>query len=107
MEKKTHSPRFLRKRRFLMVLPLLVIPFVTLIFWSLGGGQGSKAAGQNADSQGLNLSLPSARIVDEGRLDKLGFYQQAESESAKLIELKKTDPYYRNGMDNSAEQFTG
>ncbi|TDH18158.1 conjugative transposon protein TraM [Segetibacter sp. 3557_3] len=107
MEKKTPSIRFLKKRRFLMVLPVLVIPFVTLLFWSLGGGKGSEVAGQDTGSKGLNLSLPSARIVDDRRLDKLGFYEQAESESAKLSELKKTDPYYRNGIDNGTAPGMG
>lgn len=44
---KTHSKEFLRKRKFLMVLPLLILPFVTLFFWALGGGQGSPVHAQS------------------------------------------------------------
>jgi len=37
--KKQHSGEFLRNRKFLMVLPLLVLPFLTMAFWALGGGK--------------------------------------------------------------------
>jgi len=28
-----------KQRKFLLVLPLLVIPFMTMAFWALGGGK--------------------------------------------------------------------
>ncbi|CAN5856846.1 hypothetical protein BH24BAC1_BH24BAC1_22370 [soil metagenome] len=33
MDQPTHSPKFLRQRKFFLVLPILVLPFMTLIFW--------------------------------------------------------------------------
>ena len=34
------SAETLRKRKFLVVLPLLICPFMTMAFWALGGGKG-------------------------------------------------------------------
>jgi len=36
-----HSEKFLKKRKALLVLPLLALPFITLAFWALGGGKGN------------------------------------------------------------------
>lgn len=33
-----NNEKFKRQRRFMLVLPLLTLPFVTLAFWALGGG---------------------------------------------------------------------
>ena len=38
--KEKHSAKFLRQRKMMLVLPVLIIPFVTMGFWALGGGQG-------------------------------------------------------------------
>ncbi len=50
-----------RKFKMLLVLPLLMLPFLTLAFYALGGGKGatdsSKIVGPK---EGLNLDLPSA-----------------------------------------------
>lgn len=95
MEKQTQSSQFLRKRKLFILLPLLVLPFLTLLFWALGGGKGSdlQAQQQNAKS-GLNTDLPNAYLKDEKPLDKLGYYEKASSDFAKLENLIKNDPYY-------------
>jgi hypothetical protein len=61
MEKKKRSPQFMRRRRFFLVLPLLVLPFTTLLFWALGGGSDVQAS-QQADKGGLNMQLPYAYL---------------------------------------------
>jgi conjugative transposon TraM protein len=100
MKKKEHSAKFLRKRKFMMVLPLLIIPFLTMAFWAMGGGKG-KEDGKTRNA-GLNANLPDANLkVGEG-FDKLSFYQTAEQDSAKLKEAMKADPYYRNQLDQVA-----
>jgi conjugative transposon TraM protein len=92
---KTQSPRFLQKRKFFLFLPLLILPFITLLFWALGGGKGADAqAGQQAAKGGLNLELPDAHLKDDKSLDKLSYYEKAASDSAKREELMKNDPYY-------------
>lgn len=94
MEQKKYSPKFLRQRKLLMVMPLLVLPFMTLMFWALGGGKISNANAQQVQ-QGFNMQLPGANLKDDKPLDKLSYYEKAASDSAKLEELMKNDPYYK------------
>lgn len=91
---KPHSEKFLQKRRFLMVLPLLVLPFVTMIFWALGGGQGTSAHAHTVSHTGLNLSLPDAYFGEKEIWDKLALYEMAERDSAKYEEARESDPYF-------------
>lgn len=96
MEKKQHSAKFLRQRKFMMVLPLLVLPFLTMVFWALGGGSGSQTIAQV--KPGLNLQLPDAQLKDEKQLDKLSFYKEADADSIKREELLRNDPYYKDSI---------
>ncbi len=82
-----------KQRKMLLVLPLLVIPFLTMGFWALGGGKGKKE--QVADTKGLNLDLPDARLKEEKLFDKLGFYDKADKDSLKLQEWMRSDPYFK------------
>lgn len=79
-----HSIQFLRTRKFLLILPLMVLPFLSLAFYAVGGGQGSIAAGPAEQNRGLNTSLPAAAFgKQEKPKDKMGFYDQAKLDSAK------------------------
>lgn len=102
---KTHSQKFLRQRKFLMVLPLLVLPFLTLMFWVLGGGKINHAEAQQPQ-EGFNMQLPGANLKDDKPLDKLSYYEKAASDSLKLQQLMENDPYYRRheNTDTSAHQ---
>lgn len=91
---KPHSEKFLQKRRFFMVLPLLVLPFVTMIFWALGGGQGTSAQAHTVSHTGFNLSLPDAYFGEMEIWDKLALYEMAERDSAKYEEARESDPYF-------------
>ena len=91
---KPHSQKFLQQRRFYMVLPLLVFPFITMIFWALGGGQGTPVQAQEVKS-GLNLSLPGAHFNNEDELwDKFTLYEKAKRDSLRYEEARRNDPYY-------------
>ncbi len=93
---KGFTQKIIRQRKFFMVLPLLVVPFLTLIFWALGGGQGTAARTTNEMMAGLNLELPNAQFKnDEKAWDKLSLYQQAQRDSIKFNEAKRNDPYFR------------
>ncbi|TXK33752.1 conjugative transposon protein TraM [Pontibacter qinzhouensis] len=82
---KTHAEAFLRKRKFLVVLPLLVLPFLALAFWNLGGGQGSRQPRQaDAGQNGLNLHLPEAQLKEAAGQDKLSHYEQAKQKARQL-----------------------
>ena len=95
MEQKTQSPKMLRQRKFLLVLPLLVLPFMTLMFWSLGGGKVEDTEAKPLMNKGFNMDLPDAYLKDDKPLDKMSYYDKAASDSSKLEELMKNDPNYR------------
>jgi conjugative transposon TraM protein len=110
MKTKEQSQAFLRKRKMMLVLPVIVLPFVTMAFWALGGGKGT-AANATMQTAGLNLNLPDAKLNDtEG--DKLSFYEAAEKDSMKVLEQMRNDPFYLSSPDtnisslNEVEQMT-
>lgn len=98
MSSVQRSQAFLRKRKMMLVLPLLVIPFLTMAFWAFGGGKGTEPVIAN-DQKGLNLNLPDAKMKEENLTDKLSFYDKADKDSAKLEEWMRTDPYYQQKED--------
>jgi conjugative transposon TraM protein len=86
---------FLRKRKMMVLLPLLVLPFVTLAFWALGGGKASTTKEKQINSEkGLNLQLPDAKLREDKNLNKLSYYEMATADSAKLKERMRNDPYF-------------
>lgn len=89
---KPLTEKFRRQRKFLLVLPLLTLPFVTLTFWSLGGGQGTEEKQPAAQNQGFNTRLPKASLRD-GKMDKMSLYNMAEKDSQALREARMQDPY--------------
>lgn len=92
---KRHSQKFLLQRRFYMVLPLLVLPFVTMVFWALGGGQVNSVQAHEAEHSGFNLELPGAHFSKEVELwDKFTLYEQSKRDSLKYEEARRNDPYY-------------
>jgi conjugative transposon TraM protein len=89
------SQKFIRQRKFYMVLPILVFPFVTLIFWALGGGKVSDVHAQPATTRGLNTMLPEAHFKKETDLwDKFALYEQAKRDSQRYEEARRNDPYF-------------
>lgn len=80
-----------RKRKALLVVPLVVIPFLTLAFWALGGGKGEAAVQGNASS--LNLQLPNAQLKSDAAENKMSFYDQAEMDSVKVHEGQRADRF--------------
>jgi conjugative transposon TraM protein len=96
--KENHSPKFLRQRKMMLVLPILVIPFITMAFWALGGGQGNTNNSLTENKQGLNLQLPDANLKDDKNADKLAFYNEADKDSLKREEHLRNDPYYKDSI---------
>jgi conjugative transposon TraM protein len=89
-----------RKRKMLLLLPLLVIPFLTMGFWAMGGGATNFPADQN-QSAGLNLQLPNAQLKDDKGENKLSYYEQAEKDSARWKEGMENDPYFSSALKDS------
>lgn len=100
MKKVQQSQAYLRKRKMMLVLPLLIIPFLTMAFWALGGGQ-SKQNTTTAKQPGLNLNLPDAGLKDDNMADKLSFYDKADKDSLKKEEWMRNDPYYQQKQDTA------
>ncbi|UCS95203.1 conjugative transposon protein TraM [Echinicola marina] len=98
MEKQVKTQKMMRQRKFLLVLPLLVLPFITMIFWVLGGGQVQEIQAQEIKQEGFNIHLPEAKLTDDKQMDKMSYYNRAERDSAKFRELRKNDPNYRNNI---------
>ncbi|MDT0677048.1 conjugative transposon protein TraM [Autumnicola musiva] len=98
MEKQVTTQKMKRQRKFLLVLPLLVLPFITLIFWVLGGGQVQELQAQETPQNGFNLHLPEAKLTDDKQMNKMSYYNRAEQDSAKFRELRKNDPNYKNSI---------
>ncbi|PTX15102.1 conjugative transposon TraM protein [Pontibacter mucosus] len=76
----------LRQRKFFLVLPLLVLPFLTMAFWALGGGQGTPFRLPDATGiGGLSLSLPDPQFKHGKGQDKLSLYEQARRSLPKQV----------------------
>lgn len=82
-ESKNLSPQFLRKRKMMLVMPLLVLPFITMVFWALGGGSVNKPETTGTASS-LNLQLPSAHLKNDNSETKLSYYEEAEKDSVRM-----------------------
>jgi conjugative transposon TraM protein len=94
MNKEIHSVQLARKRRFMLILPLIVTPFIVFICWILGIVGPAEVAAQHGDVTGLNLNLPAPVPAGDSSWDKLKFYEQADKDSARLRKLQKQDPYF-------------
>jgi conjugative transposon TraM protein len=106
MEQKNHSVKQLRQRKFFMILPLLTVPFLTLMFWALGGGKGNDVNAQTNLHAGINLKLPDAKFKDDKHFNKLSFYQQAALDSAKVKEEEKLDPYWNKSFAHFSDSLS-
>jgi hypothetical protein len=76
-----HTPEFLRERKFLVKLPILIIPFLTMAFVALGGGKASTSTFGTSGVQGLNATLPQAKFKDQKGQNKMDVYQTMKMDS--------------------------
>lgn len=102
MEKPTHSEKFLRQRKFFLVAPAMVLPFIFIIFYAMGGGGGTGSQ-KVAKEGGLNLSLPEAQVESNAAHDKMSFYKKALQDSLKRKKQMEGDPYFQGwGVEDEA-----
>ena len=95
-----HTPEFLKERKFLAVIPLLIIPFLTMAFWALGGGKQSASAFENSNAQGLNATLPQAQFKDQKAQDKMGVYQTVKTDSVSSSSSGVSESFVKSmGLD--------
>lgn len=88
----------LRQRKLLLVLPLLIVPFLSIAFWALGGGKNSTSTTNGVATEGLNLDLPGAQFKGEKELNKMGYYEKAAHDSSRMRAAIKNDPYYDGSL---------
>src|ERR1700733_9633699 len=84
-----------KRRRFFTVLPLLVVPFLAMGFYALGGGRSVNNTKNANEKTGLNLQLPRSTVKEDKKADKLSFYEKATRDSLKFKEALDNDPYYK------------
>lgn len=93
----------MKNRKFLLVLPLLVTPFLLLLFWSLGGGKGNDAE-KEIPVTGFNTDLPAAQLKETREMDKMSYYDKAAEDSGKLLSRQKQENYLSfNAEEDSNE----
>lgn len=91
------------ERRKLLVIPILILPFITFAFWTLGGG--TAVSKQASQATGLNLELPEAQPKTQKNDSKLSFYEEAERDSATVKEAMKKDPYFQAIAETTNDVF--
>ncbi|SDF14452.1 Bacteroides conjugative transposon TraM protein [Mucilaginibacter pineti] len=101
-EKQPHSAAYLSQRRFLFVVPLIILPFVLLGFKLLGGGNGTQTQ-NTVKVKGINTTLPSAMNEADTTMDKMAFYDQSRQDSLKKAGSYQDDPY--NKLDTSGNHY--
>ncbi|WP_316809187.1 conjugative transposon protein TraM [Pedobacter agri] len=68
------------KRKFLLMLPVLLLPFLSLAFYAMGGGRGTKESEKKNPE--INARLPEASFGKEKAADKMSIYQQSQTDSS-------------------------
>lgn len=89
-----HTPKFLRQRRFMMILPVLTLPFLSVIFWTLGGGQQVAATPSAVAPAGINANLPEAQFDERRPWDKFSAYEEAARQQTEIERARESDPYF-------------
>ncbi len=99
------SGKLARQRAFLMVLPILVLPFLTFLVWSIGlVGTGTAKGQAKLLPHGLDMSLPNAKIKDNKGWTKLNYYNEADKDSAEFKAAMQNDPYYSSRLAANNER---
>ncbi|RYE55240.1 MAG: conjugative transposon protein TraM [Sphingobacteriales bacterium] len=75
------------KRKFLLMLPVLVMPFLALGFYAAGGGRNSTRL-DTPETRGINATLPNADFKIADPENKLGFYEKAAKDSGSVRSLE-------------------
>lgn len=107
MKQKTISIKEAKKRKMLLALPIITLPFITILFYTLGGGQMEAATAENEIKKGFNFKLPLPSFKEDSSLDKMSYYDKAAVDSIKLQEQIKKDPNYSNQkvLEESLKEF--
>ncbi len=92
MKNRPYSEEFLRQRKLYTFLPLIAVPFLTLFYWAIAIKGIAQSAKDETKTTGLLLTLPDGNPPGK-ELSKLDHYQKAASDSARILEALRKDPY--------------
>ncbi|GAA4492886.1 hypothetical protein GCM10023172_00700 [Hymenobacter ginsengisoli] len=107
METKPHDAQFLRTRKMATFLPVVDVPFLAVMFYLGGGGQGTPAAAQNT-ATGFNTNLPKTEKATittsklEAYASPVDSMRNRGLVDAKLDTAKGTGLAYGIGVDGKA-----
>jgi conjugative transposon TraM protein len=104
-QQKILSPKILRQRKFFLILPVLILPFITFFLFSVGlvGSAGSQVLSKS--NAGFNSNLPDALPSKDSNWNKLQFYEAADKDSAKYRTQQKNDPNFSMRNQSEASLF--
>lgn len=78
-----HTDEFLKKRKFYLAIPALILPFMTMAFLALGGGKDAGKARATVPDHGIDMVLPSAQFKDKKEKGKMDIYQSVGKDTDK------------------------
>ncbi|HEY4291376.1 MAG TPA: conjugative transposon protein TraM [Puia sp.] len=101
-----YQSRAERQRRLLLIVPLVVVPVVTLYVWVLlAGGRMGVSGGPIAG--GFDLTLPGVHLIEEKGLDKMAYYKKAEADSIRREKKQPNGKMEMPGMDSIHAEGAG
>lgn len=89
-----------RKKRLLLFLPFLILPFLGLGFYALKSRDEGQA-GKAAAAKGINTALPGAKLPKGENGDKMSLYDQARKDSASARSRPAAGAFAALGWDTS------
>ena len=99
-----------KKKKFLLVFPLIAAPFLFFAFYTLGGGQSDpgKGAAERAAGMGFNTELPAPVFHQkDGGMNKMTAYEQARKDSMRRREALRQDPYRSGSAGSTPDPVKG
>ncbi|WP_214226619.1 conjugative transposon protein TraM [Pedobacter sp. B4-66] len=94
-----------QRKKFLLMLPILILPFLTLGFYALGGGRQSTPVALEV-TKGLNPDLPDAHF-DNKAMDKMAYYDKASTDSVQQRKESANDTFAANPQNSTGGALGG
>ncbi|MDR2275374.1 MAG: conjugative transposon protein TraM [Sphingobacterium sp.] len=91
-----------RKKKALLVLPLVAIPLLTLAFHALEGGSGLKEK-ENVTKKGINTELPDAKLRSDEKKDKFSLYKNSTDDTIGNFNAPTDTVFDRLGFNGARE----
>jgi conjugative transposon TraM protein len=99
MHAREKSPRGVRRQKIIwFLLPVMIIPFTTLGFWSFTGGSMDSKADKDASGK-LILQVPGAQVNENNQMSKMELYKKKDKE------LQRNSEAFTPDGDLFAESF--